>query len=245
MKIITQALRQEIYKLHGEKMPIGKIAKKLSIGSSTVARQIVLGGFKDRYVRVADHIKESAIQDYLGGMTVHGVCIKHKISESCFTNARKARGIHLRRDAAARAKELELGVKTCVGKSGCGKVLPISSFSYHTKRNHPLSQCDECRKKQKREYAKSGRGVEASRKAALRRHYGLSIEEYNAMEESQKGKCLICKRKPKSRLHVDHCHKTGRVRGLLCAPCNTAIGKMRDCPKILRSAIEYLESKLF
>ncbi len=66
---------------------------------------------------------------------------------------------------------------------------------------------------------------------------------------SQEGKCLICRMKETCkfkgvvrRLSVDHCHESGRVRGLLCMNCNIAIGKMRDDPNLLREAAMYLES---
>lgn len=55
--------------------------------------------------------------------------------------------------------------------------------------------------------------------------YGLSVEDYNAMLIAQEGRCAICKRiKKKLNLAVDHNHKTGAVRGLLCAPCNRHVG---------------------
>lgn len=76
-----------------------------------------------------------------------------------------------------------------------------------------------------------------SRKARLKR-YGLTLEQFDQMLTEQHGRCLIC-RKTES-LVVDHCHTTGKVRGLLCNLCNTALGSFRDSPEILTSAIEYL-----
>lgn len=62
--------------------------------------------------------------------------------------------------------------------------------------------------------------------------------------EDQKGKCAICglPESDKVRLHMDHCHGTGKVRGLLCNNCNTGIGFMQDSPEILRMAALYLET---
>ncbi|WP_347878324.1 endonuclease VII domain-containing protein [Streptomyces sp. KS 21] len=59
------------------------------------------------------------------------------------------------------------------------------------------------------------------------------------MVAAQGGLCCICLKAPA--VHVDHCHETGRVRGVLCFNCNSAIGKLGDDPDILRRAISYLE----
>lgn len=73
--------------------------------------------------------------------------------------------------------------------------------------------------------------------------YGISVEDYHHMLEQQGGKCAICAQPDEGRaLAVDHCHTTGRVRGLLCLACNTAIGKLRDDPELIRRAAEYIET---
>ncbi len=86
------------------------------------------------------------------------------------------------------------------------------------------------------------RNPEAIRARNLRRDYGLTVEQY---EEMAKNGCNICgtmKCASGRRLAVDHCHSTGKIRGILCSPCNTAIGKLKDDPEMLRKAISYLES---
>lgn len=83
--------------------------------------------------------------------------------------------------------------------------------------------------------------------AQLRRNYGISVGEYSLMSGEQEFRCLICGDhgsggvKASSRLHVDHDHETGLVRGLLCNRCNRGIGYFRDNPDLLRSAAKYLE----
>ena len=74
------------------------------------------------------------------------------------------------------------------------------------------------------------------------RQYGITVEEYEHMYEMQKGVCKICsKPEPiKTRLCVDHNHTTGKVRGLLCTHCNTALGHMFDNVSLLQNAIGYL-----
>jgi hypothetical protein len=85
----------------------------------------------------------------------------------------------------------------------------------------------------------------------LKRQYGITIADFERMNEAQKGLCAICGKPPKgkrrnqymawqSALVVDHCHETGRVRGLLCTPCNRAIGFM-DNADWLRGALRYLQ----
>ena len=70
--------------------------------------------------------------------------------------------------------------------------------------------------------------------------YGLDDSEFKAMSASQDGRCAICQ--VEASLVVDHCHGTGRVRGLLCHGCNVGLGFFRDNQESLRSAIEYLEA---
>lgn len=81
------------------------------------------------------------------------------------------------------------------------------------------------------------------RDAYLQRTYHISLEEYSAREAAQHGLCLICGRPPHGRvklLVVDHNHLTGKVRGLLCSECNTALGLFYDDPKTMQAAINYL-----
>lgn len=86
----------------------------------------------------------------------------------------------------------------------------------------------------------------AKRKAyAIRSKYGLSLHDYNTMLSAQDGKCAICGSDGaslKDGLCVDHCHTSGKVRGLLCAPCNKGLGFFNDTILRLLNAAEYLSS---
>lgn len=79
----------------------------------------------------------------------------------------------------------------------------------------------------------------------LQKSFGISYVEYLTMLEAQGGCCAICgtnstgKRKA---FAVDHCHDTGKIRGLLCSNCNTGIGNLRDNIGLLERAIEYLRN---
>lgn len=80
------------------------------------------------------------------------------------------------------------------------------------------------------------------RRSRLRRNFGLTWEEYQAILEAQGGGCAVCQALPPENrlLPVDHDPVTGKVRGLLCDSCNTAIGLLKDDPGRLQSAIDYL-----
>jgi hypothetical protein len=80
--------------------------------------------------------------------------------------------------------------------------------------------------------------------ASIKRKYGLSCQEYNLMSNKQDGLCLICLNGPKGMLCVDHDHKTGKVRGLLCRSCNLMLGYAKDDAFRLSRAVDYLNGRL-
>lgn len=85
---------------------------------------------------------------------------------------------------------------------------------------------------------------ENARNSSFKKWYNLTNLDYNRMFEQQEGKCLICGKHQsefKRRFNVDHDHKTGKIRGLLCFKCNTGIGRFNDNILLLESAIKYLE----
>lgn len=77
-----------------------------------------------------------------------------------------------------------------------------------------------------------------------RRHriqaYGITVEQYNQMLEDQGGGCYLCGGTDSKSLSIDHCHHTGRVRGLLCSAHNRALGLLGDDPEMLLKAHAYL-----
>ncbi|MET9902112.1 endonuclease VII domain-containing protein [Streptomyces sp. NPDC006446] len=109
----------------------------------------------------------------------------------------------------------------------CGDVKPHSEWHRNSSASDGLStRCKACR-------------AIRAREDHLKRHYGLTEAQRDAMVASQKGLCVICLKAPA--IHVDHCHKTGSVRGVLCFNCNSAIGKLGDDPDAVRRAAAYLE----
>jgi hypothetical protein len=80
------------------------------------------------------------------------------------------------------------------------------------------------------------------------RRYGLTYADYEALLAKQDNRCALCPRTPDQerykKLNVDHCHSTGRIRGLLCTPCNHALGLLGDSADSLRKAVEYVACQI-
>lgn len=136
--------------------------------------------------------------------------------------------------------------KTC---PKCKEVKLFTDF-YQNKysKTNTSSYCKPCSNARTTSYAKSNSDKIQPKLAgyALKRRYGISVEEYATMLEAQGFKCGICsvENDPTGRnFAVDHCHATGKIRGLLCSNCNTALGSFKDSVDRLKSAIQYLESK--
>lgn len=136
--------------------------------------------------------------------------------------------------------------------SGCENELPILQFSKD--RSSPdgyMYHCKSCRKKANDllRYKKNrAKCLYKARVLYVKKCYGLSEEQYRAMQDNQKGCCTIC---GESLLYsnttdgndmcIDHDHLTGKVRGLLCRVCNIGLGAFRDNPELLKNAALYLE----
>lgn len=116
----------------------------------------------------------------------------------------------------------------------CGEPLSVE-------RRSSAAFCSRVCKEKAREA--SGAMREASLRGYYKRRYGLTLE---AVEEMRRSGCAICGVTGEvgrhGQLHVDHCHKTGRVRGVLCTECNTGLGKFKDDPDLLARAVAYLRS---
>lgn len=93
--------------------------------------------------------------------------------------------------------------------------------------------------------------IERNKNNYLKRRYGITLETYNEIIKKQNGRCSICGDPPGDRrarngtlnervFDVDHCHKTAKVRGLLCNNCNQGLGQFKDSPRILSNALNYL-----
>jgi hypothetical protein len=134
-------------------------------------------------------------------------------------------------------------VKTC---RDCGESKPLDQFNRKTRaRDGRQSYCRPCHRARREAWEShhDGRREAARRRSRLKRTFGITPEDYDAMLAEQAGGCAICGGPPVAGaafFDVDHDHLTGRVRGLLCRACNLGLGKFRDRPLLLAHAIRYL-----
>ena len=123
-----------------------------------------------------------------------------------------------------------------------------SLTDFHTRRNSVDGYRNECklcfrfRAKTNRKLKGRSETPEQNRKWNLKSKYNISPEEYNLLLNKQNQVCAICHNMciTGRKLAVDHNHKTGKIRGLLCSECNNGIGKLKDDPELLKRAIVYL-----
>jgi hypothetical protein len=160
-------------------------------------------------------------------------------------------------------------MKSCSNAS-CTETNPQSLDNFYTRENGKIkSRCKVCEKikgklyrikypeknKEKWERWKQNNPIKfqetrklydstIKRDKELQMKYGISLEQYNNMKIQQEYKCYICQRHEKEfkrSLAVDHCHKTGKVRALLCGHCNAALGNFYDSVELVEKAKQYLD----
>lgn len=139
----------------------------------------------------------------------------------------------------------------------------LASGKLEKVRRHP--HCSTCHKERCRAWRKAHPGRMASaardlyerseacrlskRNSRYKRIYGITLADFDRMVEEQGGRCALCdgppcasrfKRSTEARFHVDHCHKTGKVRALLCYKCNAGIALLNDDPNLMKRAAIYV-----
>ena len=149
----------------------------------------------------------------------------------------------------------------------CGRHLESGLFYKHKRGRFGVrGSCKECeskkdritynRKDVKAKRMKYQHSEKFSRKAhgyRLKEKYTITLNEYDEMYEKQNGVCAICGKPEKRRnawghilrLAVDHCHDTGKIRGLLCCNCNMGIGNLQHDVQVLAKAIIYLKKEFY
>jgi hypothetical protein len=117
-------------------------------------------------------------------------------------------------------------MRTC---KKCGETRPLAEFPVFDNGKGPRHrfECSDCMVKR----------TTASRR---KRNYGVDTDHFDALFAKQAGRCAICHTSFVGSPHLDHCHTTGKVRGLLCGPCNRAIGLLGDDAIRIRSAALYV-----
>ena len=133
------------------------------------------------------------------------------------------------------------GTKTC---TKCGATKDITEFYKRGGKQSPNSRKNHCKECDKKRLAENYDSIKY-REQHLQRSYGITLNEYNQMLLDQNHQCAVCGTTEPGGKHgkfmVDHCHTTGRVRGLLCKRCNIALGEVEDNTQVLQSMIEYLQ----
>lgn len=113
-------------------------------------------------------------------------------------------------------------------------------FNCRTRKDGKYPYCKLCRKEIDKNIIKDEKRKRLDSMRKLKHRYGLSIADYEKMLEKQGGVCAICfKSDNNRRLTVDHCHKTGKIRALLCNKCNTCA--FPDDIEMLQKRIDYLK----
>ena len=113
----------------------------------------------------------------------------------------------------------------------CDELKPLSEFYHHPEaRDKKQSRCKKC-------------VIYASTTRFYRVKYNMSRDDRENLIKSQNGQCAICGYffKSERHTHIDHCHTTNKIRGILCTHCNVAIGMLKESVDILDSAIKYLK----
>lgn len=137
----------------------------------------------------------------------------------------------------------------------CGEFLPLN-LNHFWKSSASIDgfhcYCKKCNNKNRNDYYKKNPKRHLNSK--FKRLYGINYEEYLEMEKEQNHRCAICGltleetpfnnrwKSPNKHLSIDHCHKTGKIRGLLCGRCNIGLGYFVHNPFILINAIKYLKN---
>lgn len=127
--------------------------------------------------------------------------------------------------------------------TACQQFKPLASFNKNKEGKFGKhSICRKCTsERSKYRYANGD-----SYAVRLKKLYGLSVDEYEQMYAEANGKCQVCstpEEELSKRLAVDHCHQTGKIRGLLCSKCNTALGQLNDNLETISALYSYLKER--
>lgn len=130
-------------------------------------------------------------------------------------------------------------MKTCIKRK---LEKPLSDFGKNSSTKDGIHYyCREC--------AKTFRTKDKTWRNHLKFRYGITVDEYNSLAEATGGVCCICEnpftegRRSERGMNLDHCHDTGRVRGIICAKCNVSLGAFDHSTRVLENAVAYLSGR--
>jgi hypothetical protein len=185
-------------------------------------------------IKVKEVQKKCSVTDCDNFRKANGLCTKH------YSRQRRLGSTNLKTIKTKKQLLVAEGKSFC---PSCNKIKPIDNFYKDSYATLGIAiYCKECS-------SKKGRLIYSSSKSKrknyeYRKLYNISLDDYNKMLKDQDEKCLICHKKfgTQSRsIHVDHDHKTKKVRGLLCSKCNPLLGLCDDNVLILEEAIKYIK----
>ena len=210
------------------------------------------------------------VQDYTSGLSLEIVSAKYGVSASGAHNILVRQNVP-RRSSGQPEKHPVVDGKKQYSKCGESKLYTLEIFPASHGKPGPI--CRECTNscsrvlnlakwrqrsstaaggneawaREQREYYHSEAGKRSYRNGDLKKKFGITLEQYEERLRAQGDACALClSKEPKGRgsFHVDHDHGTGALRGLLCHPCNTGLGCLRDDPALLDRASRYLRGEL-
>ena len=125
----------------------------------------------------------------------------------------------------------------------CQEEKPLSEYYLRGDGKGVKAQCKECTKIARKKHYSNPEKQAMKYASDLKRMYGVTPEEVKEQWELQGECCDICKKSIPLRdfhTHIDHCHTTGKFRGVLCSDCNISLGNMKENTEALKSMIEYI-----
>jgi DNA-binding MarR family transcriptional regulator len=233
----TELQKEEILKLYSEGLWLKDIAPKYGCAVCTLTRC-----FKEWGVEVVKRMPTANLSNkevgqlvafYHNGLSLSEIEERLPYKRCVLTKALREKGYVIRRRGKPQKLVSTQTEKQC---SNCKQVKLVTDFTLHSTTYDGLQpSCRQC-------------SNEVGKWLKLKQKFNLTQEEYESMLLAQNGVCDICKRtesrikfgKP-TMLAVDHCHITGKVRGLLCHNCNIGIGNLGDNITVVANALDYLK----
>lgn len=222
IKDVTKEKEENIIKDYVGGMNREEMRKKYKYSSKKIYYVLRKNGIRTRQNGLKEEEKDNMINDYLlNELKTKEILVKYDIGDDVLYTELRKRGIPLKNKKIYKYSE-EIKCITCKQTKNrkCFHKSSIKRSGF---------ECKECKAKSLRNYR-------------LKREYNISTEEYEKMYKGQCGLCSICDKKEELyKLAIDHDHKTGRIRGLLCRKCNAALGLFGDNTETMKRAMKYIE----